>query len=444
LSIKIKFFPSKNAFSFAFFLFFRFQPPFMKLIALQHPSRHLQARLPLPTSKSESNRLLIIEALAKAQGPQPAITWEALAAARDTQTMQRLLQSQEEVLDVLDAGTTMRFLTAYCTVTQRAAVLTGTARMCERPIHILVEALRHIGADIEYLGKEGFPPLRIKAFAQRQSLVRLRGDVSSQYISALLMVAPLLPQGLTIEIEGTLASRPYVQMSLELMAYMGVQHRWDENRIFITPQSYQLKPYRVEADWSGASYWFSAMALAEEGTLYLEGLKEQSLQGDKAILHLGDALGVLGRFDAGGLHLSKKEAQKHLSWDFSDCPDLAQSVVACCAAKGIVLEAKGLESLRIKETDRIAALQKELAKIGARFEESSSEKGLFVLHPAQGIGQQPRFASYDDHRMAMAFAPLALCGSILIEEPTVVAKSYPSFWDDCRRAGFVIEESSPN
>lgn len=401
------------------------------IFTITHPSQKIASiRIPLPSSKSESNRALIIQALGG-----KGITLNNLSSARDTQTMIRLLQSEEETLDVIDAGTTMRFLTAYCTAQQRPAVLTGTRRMQERPIGILVDALRALGGQIDYLGQEGYPPIRISQFSQQTDTINIRGDVSSQYISALLLIAPSLPKGLTLNLEGTIGSRPYIAMTLRLMAHFGIKHQWEGATIGITPQSYHNGHYSIESDWSGASYWYSVAALSTEADLFLEGLRENSWQGDIAIVQIMKQLGVTSYFEEGGVRLKKSLAVPKFDFDFSNCPDLAQTVAVICAAKGIPASLRGLRSLRIKETDRIAALQVELEKFGTKTVAVGDEE--LRIYPDDFSVDGEHISTYEDHRMAMAFAPLALLGDISIEEPSVVDKSYPSFWEDLRKAGFV-------
>ncbi len=402
-------------------------------IQIRHPNARLKGKIYLPSSKSESNRVLIINALT-----QNKCQLENLSTARDTVTMRRLLASDDLELNVIDAGTTMRFLTAYCAVTGRKTVLTGTARMCERPIGILVDALRDLGAEIEYKEKEHFPPIFIRSFAQKMQALAIRGDVSSQYISALLMVAPILPQGLELQLMGYVGSKPYITMTLQLMQHFGIQAVWEENTIRIAPQNYSPKSYFVESDWSGASYWYSMVSLAQEAEIELIGLKENSLQGDKAIVEIMDKLGVKTKFGTNSIFLTKKEAVTELEWDFTDCPDLAQTVAVVAAAKGIKLIMKGLQSLRIKETDRIRAIMQEIEKFACATKVIGDAELHILAENFLRIDNQV-VSTYKDHRMAMAFAPLALLGRIEIEEAEVVEKSYPSFWDDLRKVGFSIQ-----
>lgn len=409
----------------------------MNTLSLFHPTRKIKSEIQLVSSKSESNRALVINALAGNKG-----RLSNLSAARDTQTMQRLLASDAPVWDVLDAGTTMRFLTAYAAVTNQDKTLTGTPRMCERPIKLLVDALQTLGADIDYMDKEGFPPLHVRGMRPNgTSHVQIRGDVSSQYISALLMIAPLLPNGLTVELTGTIGSRPYIDMTLQLMAAFGINHEWRENSISVKPQTYQPTDYQIESDWSGASYWYSIVALAEEAEVELLGLKQDSLQGDSRIADIMRPLGVRSTFTRRGVLLQKTAHQTTVQVDFADCPDLAQTVAVCCAAKGIAAEFTGIESLKIKETDRIKALQNELRKFGADLVETEPNHRYRIQNAEFGMPNSA-FRTYDDHRMAMAFAPLALIRKIKIEHPDVVVKSYPSFWTDLQQAGFEVSRDT--
>ncbi len=394
----------------------------------------LPTEIPLPSSKSESNRALIINAFVGGN-------LHNLSDARDTQTMIRLLKSSEKELDVLDAGTTMRFLLAYCALTGKQKILTGTQRMCERPVGILVDALRQIGADVRYLKSEGFPPVETLGFSdQKNHEISIRGDVSSQYISALMMLAPILPKGLRIHLTGKVASKPYLVMTLELMKNFGANIIFGEDHtITIDPTGYKPASFTVESDWSGASYWFGIVALAKEAKIALKGLRKDSLQGDKQIIEIMKPLGVQTDFDDNGLLLTKTKTARELSYDFSNCPDLAQTVAVVCAAKGIHGKFTGLGSLRIKETDRIAALQNELAKIGAKLEEI--EEKAWELIPSENLNMTPNLEieTYDDHRMAMAFAPIAAIRDIKIMAPSVVAKSYPAFWDHMQLVGFKLD-----
>jgi 3-phosphoshikimate 1-carboxyvinyltransferase len=389
----------------------------------------------LSSSKSISNRALLLKALS---GNQSVVS--NLSDARDTQTMNRLLTSNDKMIDVLDAGTTMRFLTAYFAITNKNKVLTGTARMKERPIGILVDALRELGVTMDYLEKEGFPPMETKGFgAQKTNTLIIPGNVSSQYISALMMIGPILPKGLTITLTGKMGSVPYFQMTAALMAEFGVTCQIDLNaqKITIPPMAYKPMDIIVEADWSSISYWYGFTALAEMAAITLPNVSEKSLQGDRVIAEIMDHLGVASTFKSNQLFLAKKKSGKELTWDFKDCPDLAQTVLPVCAAKGITGTFTGLESLRIKETDRIAALQTELGKIGATLTER--ETGCWTLAPGKVSSEEIIINTYHDHRMAMGLAPLATLTNLKIESPEVVNKSYPGFWDDMRSVGFEIK-----
>jgi 3-phosphoshikimate 1-carboxyvinyltransferase len=302
--------------------------------------------------------------------------------------------------------------------------------MQERPIGILVEALQQLGAEIRYEKKKGYPPILIERFRrQKTKEITMRGDVSSQFISALIMTAPRLPQGLTIHLEGKLGSRPYLELTAALMEKFGIKILWDGNVLHIPHGRYHSGNHEVESDWSGAGYWFSMASLADEVDLYLKGLRSDSLQADKKAVEIYAGLGVHCRFDEEGLHLSKTNtpAQASASIDFSDCPDLAQTVAVSYAALGLDCTFTGLESLRVKETDRIAALQQELAKIGAQLLEK--EEGSWSLIGTKALPEHVEIQTYDDHRMAMAFAPLMYRMHVDICEPMVVAKSYPEFWE---------------
>lgn len=398
---------------------------------LQPISKLESVAISLASSKSESNRVLIINALAGGASDN----LKNLSTARDTQTMLRLLAEEGEVWDVLDAGTTMRFLTSFAAVKNLRKELTGTSRMQQRPIGVLVDALRSLGAEVNYLKEEGYPPMQVMGMPdQATECLEVRGDISSQYISSLLMIAPYLPQGLTLRLTGHISSRPYIQMTIELMKRFGARVNWvNDYTLYVEAVPYSSGSYTVESDWSGASYWFSLVALADEAELTLLGLRENSLQGDQAIVNIMRGLGVVTSYQPNGLKLSKGPAQQEITVDFSDCPDLGQTVVVACAAKGVKGTFTGLESLRIKETDRIAALQNELDKIGASFTEPTP--GRWVLEPSAQLPVFVRIHTYEDHRMAMAFAPLATRMVVELEDPDVVQKSYPEYWQHLEMVG---------
>ncbi|UXP30796.1 3-phosphoshikimate 1-carboxyvinyltransferase [Reichenbachiella agarivorans] len=400
----------------------------------KHQSK-LSLTVPLTSSKSESNRALLIKKLG---GDLAQL--DNLSTARDTVTMERLLSSSDETLDVLDAGTVMRFMTAYLATGSEKKIITGTPRMCLRPIKILVEALNQLGAQITYLGEEGFPPLEFQPFAkQKTASLTIPGNISSQYISALLMIAPTLPDGLTITLEGEIYSRPYIEMTLNLMKRFGVEGQFEGQTITVKNQPYQSNSYTIESDWSGASYWYSMVALASDAEVTLTGLREQSNQGDSAIAQIMEGIGVKSEFKDNAVLLTKCDQKDHLVIDFKSCPDLAQTVFVCAAIKGVSLEMTGLESLRIKETDRTAAMATELHKLGAKLEET--KPGTWILTPAPAgysITEPLAFDTYDDHRMAMALAPVCMYHDVIIHEPDVVVKSYPEYWDHLKLAGIKI------
>jgi len=388
----------------------------------------------LPASKSISNRVLIINALG---GNKSELL--NLSEANDTVLMKRLINSTDQVLDVEDAGTTMRFLTAYLAITDQKKILTGTERMKLRPIGILVDALKKLGARINYLEKEEFPPLELVGFGHQQTNhLSIRGDVSSQYISALMMIAPLLPMGLTLTLEGKIGSRPYIEMTASLMRKFGITVNFQDD-FEIAHQSYTPCRYTIESDWSAASYWFAFTALAKQAEIILPNIALRSLQGDKVIVDIMEQLGVKAEPRGNNLLLSKKDFHPEISWDFTHCPDLAQTVAVVCAAKGIPGSFTGLESLRIKETDRIKALHQELQKLGAQLIETGTDWKLVPAH--QLPAEIPLINTYLDHRMAMAFAPLASLADVTIENPEVVKKSYPHFWSDLKKIGFRLTET---
>ncbi|WP_282778068.1 3-phosphoshikimate 1-carboxyvinyltransferase [Phaeodactylibacter xiamenensis] len=409
-------------------------------LTLSRPEGTLTGEITLAGSKSISNRALMIRALSGADFPI-----HKLANARDTVLLEALLQTTDHTLDAGAAGTTFRFLTAYLSMQPGEQVLTGTERMKQRPIGVLVDALRKLGAKIDYLEQQGYPPLRIGApdgFGKANTL-SIAANTSSQYISALLMLAPTLPEGLRLQLEGEIVSRPYIEMTLSLMSYFGVSHQWEGQTIIVPPQSYVGKPFTVEADWSAASYYYAMAAIAPETDLRLNGLFRESVQGDAVLSEMMTEFGVETHFDEAGVRLKKRagaEVPDEFTWDFLKCPDLAQTLAVCCAAVGTSGTFCGLETLRIKETDRILALQQELQKVNANLIElpPTGERTYFQTQGKTLFGSTPTFATYEDHRMAMAFAPLAMQHPIEIEEPEVVVKSYPDFWKDLQKIGFEV------
>jgi len=408
---------------------------------LSWPGGPLRGTARLPASKSESNRVLLLQRLAGGG------TLRNLSEANDTVLMTRLLgqAATADLLDAEDAGTVMRFMTAYLAVTGWRGTLTGAARMQQRPIGILVEALRALGADITYVEKESYPPLAFGgqplAAGATPAELTVRGDISSQYISALLLVAPTLPGGLCLHLTGDIGSRPYIAMTLSLMRHFGGAAETGPGKtILVQPGGYRPADYEVESDWSAASYWYALVALAPAGSAtVLPGLRASSWQGDHVIQQIMSYLGVKTEFlaDGAGVQLSQIPlAPAELlaqPLDFTDCPDLAQTVAVVAAALGVPLRLAGLHSLRIKETDRIAAIQTELRKFGADMPEVAP--GVFEVQVTDFKVAGQEVATYEDHRMAMAFAPLAMRGPLLVQHPQVVRKSYPSFWQELARAG---------
>lgn len=407
-------------------------------------TKEINTHIQLSGSKSESNRALILRALSNNQ-----VSIENLSDAADTKVLADCLESlhtnndgNTEILRTIDvgpAGTAMRFLTAYLSLQPGKFLLTGSDRMKERPIKLLVDALRSIGAEIEYTGNEGYPPIQINGgFKQTQGIIKINGNVSSQYISALLLVASSLPKGLTIEIEDTLTSAPYVEMTLEMLSIAGIRSQWTGNTIQIETQSFQSASLSIEPDWSAASYWYSIAALADKAFISINGLAKYSLQGDSRITEIMANFGMETTFKPEGMEIATvAKAPRVKIFDLSDCPDLAQTVIVYCAAAGLNMKFIGLETLKIKETNRIQALQTELAKIGVRLLEGSL---LYTLDTSDlHFPEKLTIATYHDHRMAMAFAPLALrVKELCIEDANVVNKSYPGFWKDLEKARFDV------
>ncbi|WP_286923474.1 3-phosphoshikimate 1-carboxyvinyltransferase [Flavobacterium sp. UBA4197] len=388
-------------------------------------------------SKSETNRLLLLQAL------YPELILKNTSNSDDSQVMTKALKSEETVVDIHHAGTAMRFLTSYFAVQQgREVVLTGSSRMQERPISILVDALRQLGADITYEKTEGYPPIRIKGTKIEKRQVSLKADVSSQYISALLLVAPGLENGLELTLEGTLTSIPYIKMTLALLAEIGIATTFEGNTITVAHQAKTItaQEVTVESDWSSASYFYSIAAMAKPGTtIALTSYKENSFQGDSDLVALYRHFGVESVFENNTLTLKKTavKIEDALSFNLQNTPDIAQTIAVTCFGLGISCHLSGLHTLKIKETDRLLALQNELTKLGAVITVTNDS---LTLEAAAVINPDVPIATYQDHRMAMAFAPLALRVPLVIEEAGVVSKSYPDFWEDLKKIGFKIQE----
>ncbi len=400
----------------------------------------LHGHITLNGSKSISNRVLIIYALCADDFPI-----RNLSNARDTVALLRLLQHQgENVLDAGDAGTTFRFMTAYLAFQHGKHVLMGSSRMLQRPIAPLVEALQQLGARISYVGQVGYPPIQIcTPIYNGCDELRIDANVSSQFITALLLIAPTLPNGLRLTLAGEVVSRPYINMTLRLMEQFGVRHTWEADTITIQPQAYQAQPFAVEADWSAASYYYALMALSsdESSQLILNGLQLDSVQGDSVLMALMQRFGVFTEATDAGLRLQKTPVcAKYFEYNFLSCPDIAQTIAVVCAGLGIPAHLTGLQTLKIKETDRIAALQTELQKLGCVVHTTDSsltiERGIDTNIDTKSLVVN----TYNDHRMAMAFAPLAMkLPSLRFDSKEVVAKSYPEFWNDLKILGFRIK-----
>lgn len=393
-------------------------------------AQSIKIRINLPASKSISNRALILDALS--YSPYDI---ENLSDCDDTNVLVDALDSNNTTFDIGAAGTSMRFLTAFLSKTVGEWIITGSERMKQRPIKLLVEALNYLGARIEYVEKEGFPPLRIFGSALTGGEIHLKGNVSSQYISALMMVAPCMQNGLKIVLEGKIISKPYIQMTMQMMNDYGIELDFIGNTIEIKSQSFTPVPYTVESDWSAASYWYEVLSLVGNGGVFLKGLNKNSYQGDSKVAELFEQLGVMTSYLEDGVLLSPNDkSTTKMEYDFTNEPDLAQTFAVTCCMKGIPFKFSGLESLKIKETDRIAALINELSKIGYVVYEPTDSQLAWDgerCEPASKIC----IATYDDHRMAMAFAPVSLITPIEIENPHVVSKSYPGFWDDFDKIG---------
>lgn len=416
----------------------------MKIKVSKPSITHLSGvrRLSITGSKSETNRLLLLQAL------YPQITIENASNSDDSEVMIKALHSpftihHSQLINVHHTGTAMRFLTAYfATLPDCDVVLTGSSRMQERPIKILVDALNQLGAEITYEESGGFPPLKIIGKKITKSKVSLPANVSSQYISALLLIAPKLENGLELTLEGEITSIPYINMTLGLLNEIGVETLFVKNRIIVKPQfTIYNSQFIIESDWSSASYWYSIIALSEIGTqITLSSYKKESLQGDSVLVAIYENFGVTTLFNTDhSITISKTQNPKleTLSLHLNNAPDIAQTIAVTCLGLGIACNLSGLHTLKIKETDRLEALKNELTKLGA---EISVTNDSLQLAETQIINPNVSIATYNDHRMAMAFAPLAQKTSIIIENSEVVSKSYPTFWDDLKKIGFKINQ----
>jgi len=380
-------------------------------------------------SKSESNRLLILQQLFA------NLSLKNVSNSEDTLVLKKGLNSNELKIDIGHAGTAMRFLTAYvASLPTKKIVLTGSERMQQRPIKVLVDALISLGADIDYLHKEGYPPLKINGKKLTNKYVKINGNVSSQYITALLLIAPSLENGLTIELIGEITSVPYIKMTLQLLSQIGVMNSWNKNLIRVSPKKeIKTQTIIVESDWSSASYYYSLVALSKDGKLMLSHFKKDSLQGDAVLVAIYKKLGVSTNFKNDGIQLirnSKLDLPNSIELDLKNSPDLAQTIAVTCFGLGIKCTLTGLHTLKIKETDRLVALKNELEKLGAQIEITNDS---LALKGGATINSNVSINTYKDHRMAMSFAPLAIKAPITIEDEKVVSKSYPDFWSDLEK-----------
>ena len=405
----------------------------MKDLRLRHQSGNLNGKILITGSKSESNRMLFLQALF------PQISLANASNSDDTVAMKSGLESDNDLVDIGHAGTSMRFLTAYySSLENQEKTLTGSSRMQERPIGILVDALRQLGAEISYLNNEGYPPLLIKGKRLTASEVRLSANISSQYITALMLIAPSLPRGLCLHLEGKITSVPYIEMTLSLLRQIGVEATFSGQRVQVFPKNdIAQTTHAVESDWSSASYYFSMVALAKGADIALSTYKQNSLQGDKVLMDIYEQLGVKSMIKNNTLFLQKQAlGYKPIQLDLSDAPDIAQTIAVACYGLGVACDLTGLHTLKIKETDRLVALQNELTKLGATIE--ITDKSLHLQKRSNRIHPNVLIETYHDHRMAMAFAPLALLVPIRIQDADVVTKSYPGFWEDLDEIGFLL------
>ena len=398
----------------------------MNRLHLKHYTGEIDQKIQITGSKSESNRLLILQQL------YPNLAVDNLSNSDDTRLVQKALANTGAEINIGHAGTAMRFLTGYLATKEGAEViLTGSGRMKERPIQILVDALKTLGADISYVEKEGFAPLKIKGAKLRGGFVRIDGNVSSQYISSLLLIAPSLEKGLELEFKGAITSVPYIKMTLSLLESLGIQTSFEGQTIVVAPQKeIEDRHITVESDWSSASYYYSMVALSEKGKITLSAYKKESLQGDSVLANLYQSFGVTTRFSENSITLEKTanfQKPSKVEFDLIKAPDIAQTIAVTSFGMGIACDLTGLHTLKIKETDRLLALQQELSKLGA---EIRVTENTLHLESSSKIHKDISIATYQDHRMAMAFAPLLLKTSLFVEEQEVVSKSYPTFWED--------------
>ncbi|MED5362828.1 MAG: 3-phosphoshikimate 1-carboxyvinyltransferase [Bacteroidota bacterium] len=405
----------------------------MKEIRLRHISGSVVGKIQVTGSKSESNRMLLLQAFF------PQIELTNLSNSDDTVAMKYGLETDDALVDIGHAGSTMRFLTAYfSSIENQEKTLTGSQRMQERPLGILVDALRQLGADITYLKNEGYPPLLIRGKKLYADEIRLSADISSQYITALMLIAPRLAGGLRLHLQGKITSVPYIKMTQSLLHDIGIETSFSGHIVEISPKiEIASTTYAVESDWSSASYYFGIAALAKEADVRLSIYKENSLQGDRVLMNIYEQLGVKSSIENNTLHLQKQALKStSIQLDLSNAPDIAQTIVVSCYGLGIACDITGLHTLKIKETDRLVALQNELTKLGGKIK--ITDHSLQLQKRNNPIRPNVLIETYHDHRMAMAFAPLALLVPIRIQDADVVTKSYPEFWKDLEMNGFLL------
>ncbi len=405
-------------------------------IELNHPDANFSGDIQITGSKSESNRALILQALF------PEILLTNLSNSDDTVVLQKALKMERGTVDIQHAGTAMRFLTAYFATKEGFEIeLTGSPRMQERPIKLLIDSLHSLGANITYANQEGYPPLNIKGKKLTKIRVKVQANISSQYISALMLIAPSLHSGLEMELEGPVTSVPYIEMTLELLRYFGIKGKFEGQLIRIeSAESVDSKTLAIESDWSSASYYFSLAALSNTAELKLSNFRMASLQGDSQIVSIYKELGVETTFSNNSIQLKKgtHKKPKSVRLNLKNMPDMAQTIAVTCLGIGLHCELKGLHTLKIKETDRLVALKNELEKLGAIVEITHDS---LTLIPPTVLNRNVEINTYNDHRMAMAFAPLASLVPIKILEAEVVSKSYPEFWEDYKSLGFSITKT---
>ncbi len=402
------------------------------MISVIHPSRVVNVNLALTGSKSITNRLLILNSI------YSSISIENKSESQDTVLLDKALNTNSNIKDIKHAGTAMRFLTAYYSILENnEIVLKGSKRMHERPIYPLVDCLRTIGADITYLEKTGFPPLKIRGKKLNFKSVQISSGLSSQFVSAILLIAPKLVGGIELKLKGELISKPYIRMTLSILDSLGIKSSF-KNKSIIVENSNEIskKNISVESDWSSASYWYSIVSLSEKAQVNLEKFDKTSIQGDSILPNFYKILGVDTEFVGNEIRITKNndiKLPRNLNLNLIDCPDLAQTIAVSCFGLGVGCLLEGLQTLNIKETKRLIALENELKKLGAKVDITNNSLKLFE---SKKIKKNIIIKTYQDHRMAMAFAPLGMKSPILIENPKVVIKSYPNFWKDLNKAGF--------